>query len=91
MMNETPRPDRSQQVVRWLSIGAALLAGVIVAYRESGEHLFERAMRSLDITGSVLVPLSLLFAAAVVFLAMVFVFAALSAAGQLVRSRLNPR
>ena len=64
---------------------------MIVAYRESGEHLFERAMRALDISGGVLVPLSLLFASAVAFLAMVLTFATVFALGRLARARLSPR
>ena len=90
-MNEGPRADRSERAVRWLALGAGLLAGVVVAYRESGEHLFERAMRALDVTGGVLVTLSLLFASGVAFLAMVLGFAAVCALWRLARWRLSSR
>ncbi len=75
----------------WLSFAAAFAFGAWVAVREPDQRLFERAMRSLDLTGPILGPLDAVSSVAATFVAMLAAYAAAYAVLLLVRSGLERR
>ena len=67
-------PSKGQNLMHWSAVILAAIAGLWFAVNEPATIVFERSARALNITGPILIPTSLLFAAAATLLSLVVVY-----------------